>query len=185
MSYYITVNTRTNQITNLYSDQTGYATPVSGAIPITDVNAEIVRTGFYKYQYVNGSIVPYTLPIESTALEPNIAIQLAVTEQITVLTNAYDSAIVANISYMGTSFQADTASQSTLTSVLSAANGSLPPNFYWVDITNNQIPMNITQLKGLADAIFSRGWTAFQHLQTLKSEVRNATAAAQVSSIVW
>lgn len=113
-----------------------------------------------------------------------VDVSAAKTEQ---LGDAYKSAITQSVTYMGTKFQADPASQDTLCKVLVAVTpaGSVPEGFYWVDNDNNQVPMNLKQLQGLAGAMMAQGWTAFRKLQDLKTSARAATTNAAIDALTW
>ena len=99
---------------------------------------------------------------------------------------AYQAAITAPITYMGTTFQADTGSQDTLAKTLTTLNasGAVPPGFTWWDEANNAVPMNLAQLTGLAGVMLERGWTAFANKQAKKDQVNAATTVEQVDSVV-
>ena len=107
--------------------------------------------------------------------------------KLAALDAAYAGAIQQPVTYMNTSFDADSASQDTVNKVLAALapSGAVPVGFYWVDANNAQIPMTLSDLQGLANAMFTQGWAAFQHLQDLKAQVRDATTVAQVEAVVW
>lgn len=124
-----------------------------------------------------GMLVPK--PTKSNA-ELLLEAQLA---KITVLENAYNSAIQAPVSYIGATFQADNDSQNTLTKCLVA--GSVPAGFFWLDASNVQVPMTYTELQGLAGAMLAQGQAAFVILQTRKAAVRAATTIADVQSVTW
>jgi hypothetical protein len=85
------------------------------------------------------------------------------------------------IEYMGTTFQAEYKSQDIISRTLTA--GSVPANFYWLDITNAKIPMTYAQLQGLAMAVLERNQVNFDSLQTQKKAVNAATTVEQVKSI--
>lgn len=105
------------------------------------------------------------------------------TEQIAILTNAYNTAIQVPVAYMNTTFQADEASQAVLTKVLVA--GSVPVGFAWLDANNTPVNMTYAQLQGLAVAMLAQGQAAFVKLQTLKSQVRAATTVTKAQAVVW
>lgn len=118
-------------------------------------------------------------------LNPPLTLAQVQTAQLATLTSAYKAACQQPVSYLNTTFQADSNSQDTLNKVLVSDNGSIPAGFYWVDANNNQISMNFVQLQGLAMAMLTQGWTSFQHLQTQKAAVRAATTIQQVQEIAW
>jgi len=103
--------------------------------------------------------------------------------KVTELYTAYTSANQSDISYLGTTFQADSKSQDMITSVLSV--GSVPSGFYWLDIANNKVTMTYTDLQGLAGAILTRGQVAFDKLQGLKAQARAVTDASELDLIGW
>jgi hypothetical protein len=117
----------------------------------------------------------------------SIALPQAQAAQIALLTADYQAAISQPVAYMSTTFQADPDSQMLLNKVLTALTptGAVPSGFGWLDAGNNLVAMTLAQLQGLAAAMMTQGWAAFQHLQTLKAEVRAATTVSQVQAIVW
>lgn len=100
---------------------------------------------------------------------------------------AYAATIVVDVSYMGTTFQADMDSQNTLCKVLAALSGAgaVPSGFYWVDTSNAKIAMTLPQLQGLAGAMMTQGWAAFRKLQDLKTSARAASTKAAIDNIAW
>lgn len=119
------------------------------------------------------------LPADTPSL---VEIQAA---QCTIIDAAYDAAIGAHITHMGTSFQADAASRVILSESLTALGGTTPVGFYWCDVNNTKIPMTNAGLQGLAAAMFARGLPLFDQKQLRKAAIRAATTAAQVQAIVW
>lgn len=107
------------------------------------------------------------------------------TEQIAILEKSYQDAIKLPVAYMGTTFQADKASQELITGCLSGGALYAPP--FWQDINNVQVPMTFTELQGLSGAIIVRGTEAFLHKQTLKANVNKTTTntEAKVRAVVW
>lgn len=97
---------------------------------------------------------------------------------------AYNNAIQVDVAYMGTTFQADTSSQVTLSKSLAGMAGTAPIGFYWVDSNNNQVPMNFAECQGLASVMFDQGWAAFQRLQNKKIAILAADINS-VEAITW
>ena len=118
-------------------------------------------------------------------LPASVLLANAQAAQVNTVTGAYQAAIYAPIAYMGSTFQADSGSQSLMAQVISASGGSVPAGFAWFDATNNPVAMTFAQLQGLAQAILLRGQPLFVKLQTLKAEIRNANTIGAVTSIVW
>ena len=105
------------------------------------------------------------------------------TTKLSVLEIAYINANELDISYMNTTFQADTKSQDLIVKVLSA--GSVPSGFFWIDKANNQVTMTYAELQGLSGAILTRNQTNFIKFQGLKSQVKLAKTQADLDKIVW
>ena len=103
--------------------------------------------------------------------------------QIRLIEADYQSAIHADIVYLGATFNASEDSQLLITKVLSA--GGVPAGFFWQDIANNQVAMTYVQLQGMAGVILARGQLAFITLQDLKVQVRLATTVLLVQSVIW
>ncbi|MEO6147184.1 MAG: DUF4376 domain-containing protein [Sulfuriferula sp.] len=118
---------------------------------------------------------------------PGITLAQAQAAQLALIGAAYDAAYQLPVSYMSTTFQADTGSQDVLSKTLAALTpiGAAPAGFYWADANNMQVPMTLVQLQGLAAAMMSQGWAAFQHKQTQKAAIRAAITVAAVQLITW
>ncbi len=121
------------------------------------------------HEWSNGGWVPNLIKAQSAKLAE--------------LSAAYDATIQQPVAYMGTTFQADEASQSMLTKRL--APGSVPVGFFWLDANNAQILMTYAQLQGLAAAMLVQGQAAFTRLQSLKVQVRSATTLDGVAVVTW
>lgn len=109
------------------------------------------------------------------------------TEKIAQIDAAYNAAIQQDISYMGTTFQADEDSQSILTKTLVTLNGagSAPADWAWKDANNNMVPMTLAETNGLAMAMLARGWPEFQLRDARKKAVAAATTGAAVAAVTW
>lgn len=104
-------------------------------------------------------------------------------DKLNELDAAYEVAIQQSVSYMGTTFQADEASQLLVTKVLSA--GSVPAGFFWLDANNVKVPMTPADLQGLAGVMLIQGQTNFAKKTTLKEQARAALTDAELALIVW
>jgi hypothetical protein len=135
----------------------------------------------------NGKIIMPDINGYPVATIPSLSLVDLKAAQITILTNAYNTAIQKPVSYMSTTFQADSDSQTKVIQVLAAMTpaGVTPAGFYWVDAANNHVAMTLAQVQGLSQAMMAQGWAAFQHLQTRKTSVNAATAIPDVLSVVW
>lgn len=99
------------------------------------------------------------------------------------LRDSYNEEITSNVTYMNTTFQADEYSQSLLAKCLSA--GTVPNDFYWLDVSNTKIPMTFDALQGLSSAILIRGQRSFDNLQTKKAAVKIAGNPTDVEAVTW
>ena len=106
-------------------------------------------------------------------------------EKIAQIEAAYSTAMQQDVSYMGTTFQTDTASQDILTKTLVTLNatGSVPAAFWWRDANNNNVAMSLAELNGLAGAMLNQGWAAFQTRVARKDAVTAATSTAEVDAV--
>jgi len=109
----------------------------------------------------------------------------AQSQQLALMDSSYAEAVTTPISYMGTTFQADQASQDLIASVLTAAGGALPAGFAWYDVNNAPVTMTFAELQGLAASILGRGQPLFIHKQTQKAAIRAASTVAQVQAVTW
>lgn len=126
-------------------------------------------------------------PASHLAPELPAAMQLAQARdaQAAVLNSACRQASAQPVSYLGTTFQADAASQDKVHKALVALNGQVPDGFYWLDAANEQVAMTFADLQGLAAAMWAQDWAAFQNLQTKKAAVLAATTVADVQAVAW
>jgi hypothetical protein len=117
----------------------------------------------------------------------SVLIEQAKSAQISTLASAYNAAIQQPVSYMGTTFQADSDSQTKVIQVLAAMTpaGATPAGFYWVDAANDHVAMTLAQVQGLSQAMMAQGWAAFQHLQTRKTSVNAAATIPDVQAITF
>ncbi|HAF43441.1 MAG TPA: hypothetical protein DCK83_00465 [Gallionellaceae bacterium] len=72
MGYKITINSG-NEITDLFRDDVGYATPPADAIPVTQEQGEILRRGFSQYKYIGGELVLNVASILDAAVKKAVA----------------------------------------------------------------------------------------------------------------
>lgn len=131
----------------------------------------------------------FTTPV---AAAPIVTLAQAQSAQIAALTGAYIAAIAQPVTFtsaggVSKTFQADPVAIGNLQAMLAAfgPSGKVPNGFYWVAVDNTQVPFTLADLQGLAAAMGAQGWAAFQHLQTLKAEVRAASDQAAVTAIIW
>ena len=100
---------------------------------------------------------------------------------------AYQNAIQQPIDYTVNNethtFQADQHSQDILTKVIVGAPADFTTN--WLDINNNPIPIALSDLKGLAQAILERAEQMFQKKVQLKQQVDQATTKEELKNISW
>lgn len=144
---------------------------LGGRIIDTDMRVEI---GWYD-DGVNFSAPP----------QPLITLLQAQADRLAFIESSYAAAVSADISYMGTTFQADAHSQTLITSVLVALGDTSPPGFTWWSQDNTGIQMTNADLQGLAQAILLRGQPLFAKKQTLKAAVRGAIDIQSVEEITW
>lgn len=125
-------------------------------------------------------------------INPASTLSGAQSAQIATLTAAYSAAIQQSVSFttaggVAKTFQADLASQDVLLKATTGYNlsGATPTGFYWVSGDNTQVPFTLADLKGLYRVMLAQGNTAFQKLQTLKSQVNAATTVAAATAVSW
>lgn len=127
------------------------------------------------------------LPAGALEAAPPPTLTEVKTDKLNEIDATYASAIQQSVAYMGTLFQADNASQGILLATLTVLTpmGGTPAGFWWKDQSNNQVPMTLAQLQGLAQTMFAQGWAAFQQRDSLKAQVEAATDAAAVNAVTW
>lgn len=176
MNYFIATDT-SGDIIGLYTDDPAYAAPPTGSIPVSQSDADLLKTGFAQYQYLNGAVV----------LNQSLVLATAKATQIALIDSCYAAAEQVDIAYMSTTFQADDASQTLISKVLAALGGTSPAGFAWADKNNVAVAMTNAQLQGLANAILARNQPLFWHAQNQKATIRAGTTdtVAKVQAVVW
>jgi hypothetical protein len=203
ISYYIAVD-GTDKVTHVFSTSSDFGPPSQGTGYTTySVSASDYQSAFGVLHqngayYTNSTLtlVPaapganYTW--DWTAKAWNYDLVGAQEALNATLTAAYAAAIQADVSFTTSAgvtqtFQADSASISNLNNMIAAFGGTktVPAGFYWKAKDNTQVPFTYADMQGLAAAIGSAAYTAFQHLQTLKAQVAATTTAAELASISW
>lgn len=127
------------------------------------------------------------LPQGALLAEPPKPLAQVQAEKLAQLERAYETAVQQPVAYMGTTFQADYDSQTTLTKTLTALTplGAVPQGFAWLDTNNNAVPMTLAELAGLAATMLNQGWVAFQNKQAKKQAARDAQTADDVNAVTW
>ena len=122
----------------------------------------------------------------------SLPLALAQSNQRELIESAYAAAVTANISFttgggVTKIYQADTDSQSSLKDALIGFTpaGATPSGFYWRPLDNTNVPFTLADLQGLAQAMISQGWAAFQKRISLLEQVAAATTTSQVEAIMW
>ncbi len=120
------------------------------------------------------------------------ALAAAQTAKLASLAQSYVLAIAAGVQFttaggVTQTFQTDKASIDNILYALNgyAKAGATPSGFYWLASDNTQVLFTYADVQGLAEAAMAAGWPAFQHLQSLKVQVRAATTIAAVGAITW
>lgn len=152
----------------------------SGASSLVVDDGHPVVTDQRGWQVKNGAL------IEAVATDAQL-LAAAKVAQLAMLTTSYNTAKTANVTYLGTEFIVDPDSREMLAHALTAytAIGSTPADFFVVDASNNKVPMNLDQLKGLIEAISTQVWSAFQKWVTVKQALAAATTIAEVQAVSW
>ena len=176
-TYYLTPNAAGTSFTG-----TGYTpdgTIPANAIPCTQEQAQ----NFQAYAPSNGEIV---------SAPSAVLLAQAQTAQKALVTQGYNTAIIAPISFTDTAgvadtYQADSTSQQYLARAVTGYRiaGGVPAGFYWRSATNQNNAFTLADLEGLYTAILARAEEDYQQLQTLKAQINAATTASAVAAIVW
>ena len=121
-----------------------------------------------------------------------LPLPLAQSNQCELIESAYAGAVTASVSFTTSSgvtkiYQADADSQSSLKDALIGFTpaGATPSGFYWRSLDNTNVPFTLSDLQGLAQAMISQGWAAFQKRINLLAQIAAATTTSQVDSITW
>ena len=121
-----------------------------------------------------------------------LPLEWAQSNQCELIECAYAGAVTADVSFTTSAgvtkiYQADAGSQSNLKDALIGFTpaGATPSGFYWRSLDNTNVPFTLTDLQGLAQAMISQGWAAFQKRINLLAQIAAATTTSQVDSITW
>ena len=100
----------------------------------------------------------------------------------------FSTANSVGISYMGSLYQADKKSVDAMNSYL--ATGKVPPNFFWLDANNVEVPMTFSQLQKLSLLISTRNLANFSLYQSAKNSIMGASTVKalgkiNIKGIVW
>ena len=121
-----------------------------------------------------------------------VALAMAQTAKIIILTSDYTAAYQLPVTFISAggvsdTYQADDGSIANLQKMLLAFAGTktVPAGFYWVSLSNAQVPFTYADMQGLAAVFGDQGAAAFSKLQDLKGQVRAATSPAEVAAITW
>lgn len=171
----------------LYSKSTGgfYDLLIHENIPADAVEVSLEKHRELLTAQASGQVITADVNGNPVAVDARLLMTLNELQawQAAWIEAAYQTAIQAPVSYMGTQFQSDDASQSILARCLSA--GVVPSGFFWLDAQNNQVTMSYPQLQGLAAAMLAQGQTAFAKKTQLKAQIRAATTRTAVEAVVW
>jgi len=151
--------------------------------------------GVYSFATIDGNLLntPVTLqPYTPPALTESQLLAAAQAAQIAKLQADYQQAIQQPVNHTSKGgvtkeYQADAGSLAKLQSALLTfdAMQSTPSGFYWVAADNTQVLFTYADLQNLMQVLGMQAEAAFQHLQTLKNQVRTATSVAAIQAIVW
>lgn len=115
-----------------------------------------------------------------------IPIEALKVEKLEYIENARDSSVHADVSALGTMWQADQRSQELLTSAITLAQSGLPLPLTWRDSFNNDLNItSISQLLSIAGAIALQTQAAYSRSWQLKAQVAAATTEAELALINW
>ncbi len=86
---------------------------------------------------------------------------------------------------LSSTFQADADARKNMVTALSEykAIGSVPSDYYWLDINNQQVPFNLTDLTSLVQKVSAMYWNRFKTLQNNKATVRGAGSVTAVNAV--
>jgi hypothetical protein len=154
-------------------------------------NGFIVRVSDGAFIPADPNNADYAAYLASNA-SAELDLNQAKTDQIRVLTQAYNGAIQASVGFTTAAgvmkyYQADLQSQDVLIKAVTGFNlvGGVPPDFYWKSEDNTHVAFTLDDLKGLYMAMLMQGNAAFLKLQTLKYEVGLKQVPEDVLLVTW
>lgn len=169
------------------TEKFNYADPPSGTDTLAVTAEEWAnQSGVW---YVENGALTQTYPYAPTAAE---LLAQAQAEQKGVVTQGYNAAITATISFTDSAgvtdtYQADSVSQQYLQRAVTGyrISGTVPSGFYWRSATNHNNAFTLADLEGLYGSMLARAEEAYQQLQSLKAEIAAAGTVSAVQAIVW
>lgn len=127
--------------------------------------------------------VPETLVLLARTSEAML--ERARTEMIGIFVSNQQALLQKPITYLNHSFQADEISRAAVQGRLIGFGEKVPDDFYWLDDSNQPVPMTFTDLQGLATAIENNYWIVFKRFQDAKSAVLAAKKIKAIQSITF
>lgn len=94
--------------------------------------------------------------------------------QLTAIKANYPDNLNIEVEYAGHTYQAD--QKSYLEMLFALLQPQLPDNFYWLDKSNNKIPVTKQNLQELANLVFLKRFDIFNQYQTKKLAIKNASS---------
>lgn len=187
MNYFITTDA-SGGITGLYTDDPAYAAPPVGSIAVSQSDADLLKTGFAQYQYLNGAVT----------LNQTLLLATARATQSQLVSASCQAAIVAGFSSpaLGTAhtYPAKPTDQTNLAAnVLSSllpnlpttwttqqmcATQAVPPVWGYVAHTAAQIQQVGSDGKAAILAFLIKN-------ANLQGQIQSASTVAAVQAVVW
>lgn len=187
MNYFITIDAY-NNITGFYTDAPGYAAPPTGALPVSHADADLLKTGFAQYQYLNGAV----------ALNQSLLLANAKAAQSQLVSASCQAAIMAGFSSaaLGTAhtYPAKPTDQANLAAnVLSSLLPSLPSTWTTQQICATQaVPPvwgYVAHTAAQIQQVGSDGKAAILAFliknASLQGQIQSASTVAAVQAVVW
>lgn len=132
------------------------------------------------WDYVGGVFTELVVPPTAEALAAAKARQRQLIEQ------ARDAARHANVTALGTEWQADALSQNLIGQAITLAQAGLLPPPVWRDAANNDVAItSVFDLLQIAGAMAAATQAAYAKSWRLKAEIDAATTLAQVEAVQW
>lgn len=127
------------------------------------------------------------LPDPASLLTPAEALGNAKAAAHARISAARDDAIAAGIAWNSHSWQADDRSRALLTGAVAAfqAGVPIPQGFTWRTADNQDVPMAMADLVGLAAAMLQAADAAYSRSWKLKAQIDAAQSIAAIQAVGW
>lgn len=174
----VTLNDLKNAISTLYP----------AAKPGVDYTLATDTSGNSTIALWNNALGAQPTTAQITAAVSTYSLSSAKAAQLAILQAASTAAATANLVYGTHTFPTDQATVQLAKDAYIAAQangGTMPANFYVLDINGARVTVTLAQLQAFYNAVFAQRFAAQDKYNTLAAQVAAASTVAAVQAVVW